>query len=44
MRETRTALANMKKATHALICESPMIDFGRNDLRVRSAKPQRKAA
>jgi nicotinamidase-related amidase len=44
-RETRTALANMKKATHALICESPMIDFGRNDLRIRSsAKPLRKAA
>jgi len=45
MRETRTALTNMKKATHALICESPMIEFGRNDLRIRSsAKPLRKAA
>lgn len=44
-RETSTALANMKKATHAVICESPTIDFGRNDLRIRSAaKPQRKAA
>ena len=44
-RETSTALANMKKATHALICESPMIDFGRNQVRIRpAAKPLRKAA
>jgi len=45
-RETTTALANMKKATHAVICESPMIHFSRNQLRVRSssAKPLRKAA
>jgi nicotinamidase-related amidase len=41
-RETITALANMKKATHALICESPMIQFSRNDVRVRPS--QRKAA
>jgi nicotinamidase-related amidase len=44
-RETSTALANMKKATHALICESPMIDFGRNQVRIRpAAKPLHKAA
>ncbi len=45
-RETTIALVNMKKATHALICESPMIQFSRNHVRVRSsaAKPQRKAA
>jgi nicotinamidase-related amidase len=41
-RESKTALANMKKATHALICESPMIQFSRHDVRVRA--PQRKAA
>ncbi len=28
-RETAAALAHMKKATHALICESPMIRFSR---------------
>jgi nicotinamidase-related amidase len=45
-RETVVALANMKKATHALVCESPMIQFSRNDVRVKSsaARPQRKAA
>jgi nicotinamidase-related amidase len=45
-RETRTALANMKKATHAVICESPMIHFHRNGAQVRSsaARSQRKAA
>ena len=45
-RETITALANMKKATHALICESPMIQFSRGDVRVKepSQKQPRKAA
>ena len=45
-RETITALVNMKKATHALICESPMIQFSRYDVRVRpsATKPQRKVA
>jgi nicotinamidase-related amidase len=40
-RETTTALANMKKATHALVCESPMIQFSRHDARVRA--PQKAA-
>jgi nicotinamidase-related amidase len=45
-RETTTALANMKKATHALVCGSPKIQFSRHDARVRAPaiKPQRKAA
>jgi nicotinamidase-related amidase len=45
-RETAIALANMKKATHALICESPMIQFSRGNVRVRSfaSKQQRRAA
>jgi nicotinamidase-related amidase len=45
-RETTAALANMKKATHALICESPMIQFSRGQVRIRpfAAKPARRAA
>jgi nicotinamidase-related amidase len=36
-RETTIALANMKKATHALVCESPKIHFSRGKARVRSS-------
>jgi nicotinamidase-related amidase len=45
-RETTAALANMEKATHAVICESPRIHFSRNQVRVLSSsvKPLRKAA
>jgi nicotinamidase-related amidase len=44
--ETIAALANMKKATHATICESPMILFSHNGVRLRASatKPGRKAA
>jgi hypothetical protein len=34
-RETTAALANMKKATHALVCGSPMIHFSQGKVRTR---------
>jgi nicotinamidase-related amidase len=37
-RETTAALANMKKATHALVCESPMIHFSQG--KVRTTRPR----
>jgi nicotinamidase-related amidase len=35
-RETTAALANMKKATHAVVCESPMIHFSQGKVRTKS--------
>jgi hypothetical protein len=37
-RETTVALANMKKATHALVCESPMIHFSQGKVRTTSGR------
>lgn len=41
-RETRAALGNMQKATHALICESPNIHFADNRVQVRSSSANRR--
>jgi hypothetical protein len=45
-RETTAALVNMKKATHAVVCESPMIHFNHGKVRTMSgrAKALRRAA
>src|SRR6185312_5944180 len=37
-RETTAALANMKKATHAVVCESPMIRFSPGKVRTASGR------
>ena len=37
-RETTAALANMKKATHAVVCESPMIHFSQGKVRIASGR------
>ncbi len=45
-RETTLALANMRKATHAMICESPRLQFISRDVRIHapSSRASRPAA